>query len=216
VRCFFKGIGTMNALQTQILDALFDRYGQIGSGLDFHTPFELLVATILSAQSTDVRVNMVTPALFEAYPTAREMAQVTEESLIPYIKSIGLYRNKGKNIIKASQMIVRDFDGQVPQTRDELVKLPGVGRKTANVVLCNAFHKPAFAVDTHVFRVSRRLGFAAADTVEGVEQDLMGVIPQEIWCDAHHLFIWHGRKQCRARNPECDKCFLKDLCPQIK
>lgn len=206
----------MDGLQAQILSALYDHYGQIGSGLNFHTPFELLVATILSAQSTDVRVNMVTPDLFRAFPTAKEMSQITEEELIPYIRSIGLYRNKGKNIIKAAQMLVHDFNGQVPDTRQELMKLPGVGRKTANVVLCNAFHKPAFAVDTHVFRLSRRLGFSSANNVEGVEQDLMQTIPQEMWCDAHHLFIWHGRKQCRARNPDCDQCFLNDMCPKNK
>lgn len=203
----------MNDQQTAILSALLEEYGDIGSGLHFNTPFELLVATILSAQSTDVRVNMITPALFEEYPTPYEMAKADEETLIIHIKSIGLYRNKGRNIIKASKLIVTQYNGEVPDDLTELQKLPGVGRKTANVVLCNAFHKPAFAVDTHVFRVSRRLGFANASNVEGVEKQLMEVIPREMWCDAHHLFIWHGRRQCRARNPECKICFIKDMCP---
>ena len=147
----------MDERQTKIIEILDDVYGDIGSGLDFHTPFELLVATILSAQSTDVRVNMVTPGLFKKYPTAFEMSRVSEEALAKEINSIGLYRNKSKSIIKASKMLVEKYNGEVPADRALLQELPGVGRKTANVVLCNAFHIPAFAVDTHVFRVSQRL-----------------------------------------------------------
>ena len=163
----------MDERQAQILEILDENYGEIGSGLNFHTPFELLVATILSAQSTDVRVNMVTPGLFAKYPTAFEMSQVSEEALAQDINSIGLYRNKSKSIIKASKMLVEKYHGEVPAEREKLQELPGVGRKTANVVLCNAFHIPAFAVDTHVFRVTQRLGFAKHKTVEGVEQQLM-------------------------------------------
>ena len=188
----------MNDLQAEIISRLNDAYGNIGSGLRFTTPFELLVATILSAQSTDVRVNMVTPALFEKYPTAFEMSTVSEEILAKEINSIGLYRNKSKSIINASKMLVEKYDGNVPADRELLQELPGVGRKTANVVLCNAFHIPAFAVDTHVYRVSQRLGFAKHKNVEGVEKQLMQVIPPELWCDSHHLFIWHGRKICKA------------------
>lgn len=151
----------MDERQAQILEILDENYGEIGSGLNFHTPFELLVATILSAQSTDVRVNMVTPGLFAKYPTAFEMSQVSEEALAQEINSIGLYRNKSKSIIKASKMLVEKYHGEVPAEREKLQELPGVGRKTANVVLCNAFHIPAFAVDTHVFRVTQRLGFAS-------------------------------------------------------
>ena len=203
----------MNDLQAEIISRLNDAYGNIGSGLRFTTPFELLVATILSAQSTDVRVNMVTPALFEKYPTAFEMSTVSEEILAKEINSIGLYRNKSKSIINASKMLVEKYDGNVPADRELLQELPGVGRKTANVILCNAFHIPAFAVDTHVYRVSQRLGFAKHKNVEGVEKQLMQVIPPELWCDSHHLFIWHGRKICKAQRPLCNECCVKELCP---
>ena len=203
----------MNDLQAEIISRLNDAYGNIGSGLRFTTPFELLVATILSAQSTDVRVNMVTPALFEKYPTAFEMSTVSEEILAKEINSIGLYRNKSKSIINASKMLVEKYDGNVPADRELLQELPGVGRKTANVVLCNAFHIPAFAVDTHVYRVSQRLGFAKHKNVEGVEKQLMQVIPPELWCDSHHLFIWHGRKICKAQRPLFNECCVKELCP---
>lgn len=203
----------MNDLQVEIISRLNEAYGNIGSGLRFTTPFELLVATILSAQSTDVRVNMVTPALFEKYPTAFEMSTVSEEILAKEINSIGLYRNKSKSIINASKMLVEKYDGNVPADRELLQELPGVGRKTANVVLCNAFHIPAFAVDTHVYRVSQRLGFAKHKNVEGVEKQLMQVIPPELWCDSHHLFIWHGRKICKAQRPLCNDCCVKELCP---
>lgn len=202
----------MNERQAKILEILDENYGSIGSGLNFNNPFELLVATILSAQSTDVRVNMVTPGLFQKYPTAFEMSRVSEEELAKEINSIGLYRNKSKSIIKASKMLVEKYDGQVPADRERLQELPGVGRKTANVVLCNAFHIPAFAVDTHVFRVSQRLGFASHKTVEGVEKQLEAVIPSELWCEAHHLFIWHGRKVCKAQRPMCGSCCVRDLC----
>lgn len=205
----------MNDLQAEIISRLNDAYGNIGSGLRFTTPFELLVATILSAQSTDVRVNMVTPALFEKYPTAFEMSTVSEEILAKEINSIGLYRNKSKSIINASKMLVEKYDGNVPADRELLQELPGVGRKTANVVLCNAFHIPAFAVDTHVYRVSQRLGFAKHKNVEGVEKQLMQVIPPELWCDSHHLFIWHGRKICKAQRPLCNECCVKELCPHF-
>ena len=205
----------MNQTQAEIISALDRAYGDIGSGLRFNTPFELLVATILSAQSTDVRVNMVTPGLFAKYPTPFEMSQVTEEELAKEINSIGLYRNKSKSIVKASKMLVEKYNGEVPKNRELLQELPGVGRKTANVVLCNAFHVPAFAVDTHVFRVSQRLGFAKHKNVEGVEQQLMQVIPKELWCDVHHLFIWHGRKVCKAQRPLCDECCVKEWCPSV-
>lgn len=199
--------------QLEILNILNETYGTIGSGLDFRNPFELLVATILSAQSTDVRVNLITPELFSRYPTPAAMAVASENDIIKIINSIGLYRNKSKNILKTAQLLVQRYGGEVPDDLDLLQELPGVGRKTANVVLCNAFHKPAFAVDTHVFRVSQRLGFAKHHNVEGVEQQLMKVLPKDIWCDTHHLFIWHGRKQCKAQKPLCDVCCVKELCP---
>lgn len=206
----------MNGVQTEIIKRLNEAYGEIGSGLRFKNPFELLVATILSAQSTDVRVNMVTADLFKKYPTAFEMSLVSEDELAKEINSIGLYRNKSKNIIKASKMLVEKYQGHVPADRALLQELPGVGRKTANVVLCNAFHMPAFAVDTHVFRVSQRLGFAKHKTVEGVEQQLMQIIPEELWCDVHHLFIWHGRKICKAQRPLCESCCVQSLCSEAK
>ena len=202
----------MDERQTKIIEILDQEYGDIGSGLKFNTPFELLVATILSAQSTDVRVNMVTPGLFAKYPTAFEMSRVSEEELAKEINSIGLYRNKSKSIIKASKILVEKYNGVVPSDRALLQELPGVGRKTANVVLCNAFHIPAFAVDTHVFRVSQRLGFAHHKTVEGVEQQLMQTIPSDLWCSAHHLFIWHGRKVCKAQKPQCENCCVRRYC----
>ena len=174
----------MNERQAKILDILDENYGSIGSGLNFNNPFELLVATILSAQSTDVRVNMVTPGLFQKYPTAFEMSRVSEEELAKEINSIGLYRNKSKSIIKASKMLVEKYDGQVPADRERLQELPGVGRKTANVVLCNAFHIPAFAVDTHVFRVSQRSSQAS--------------------CGARHIICSFGMEEkCAKRSVQC-------------
>lgn len=203
----------MDERQARVLRKLNEKYGKIGTGLDFSTPFELLVATILSAQSTDVRVNMVTPDLFAQYPTPEKMLELSEGELAVFINSIGLYRNKSKNILATCQMLVDHYAGEVPNNREELQKLPGVGRKTANVVLCNAFHVPAFAVDTHVHRVSNRLGFAQADKVEQTEQQLMICVPEEDWCHAHHLFIWHGRDLCKARNPLCQACFVAEDCP---
>lgn len=203
----------MNDNQKQILTALHEAYGTIGSGLNFTNPFELLIATILSAQSTDKRVNIVTPALFAAYPTPEAMLQLSENELATIISSIGLYRNKSKHILATCRALVDRFDGIVPCSRKELESLPGVGRKTANVVLCNAFETPAFAVDTHVLRVSNRLGFAASKRVEKTEEQLMACIPESEWCHVHHLFIWHGREICKARNPSCGTCFLLELCP---
>lgn len=203
----------MNKTQIAILEQLQATYDHIGSGLNFRNPFELLIATILSAQSTDVHVNKITPALFEAFPDAFSMSRASQQTIISYISSIGLYRNKSKNLIAASKMIVEDFNGVVPSCRNDLVRLPGVGRKTANVVLCFAFGVPAFAVDTHVFRVSQRLGFAKGKNVDQVEAQLTDVIPDDLWCSAHHWLIWHGRQVCKARNPLCQTCFLKELCP---
>lgn len=210
---FYVGGTAMNESQKQMIIALDDAYGQIGSGLDFTNAFELLIATILSAQSTDKRVNLVTPVLFAHYPTPEAMLTLKEDELSAIISSIGLYRNKSKHILATCRTLVDDFDGEVPKQRKDLESLPGVGRKTANVVLCNAFHKPAFAVDTHVQRVSNRLGFAHSESVVRTEQELMSCIPEPEWCHVHHLFIWHGRELCKARNPFCSSCFLLALCP---
>jgi len=159
---------------------------------------------------------MVTPALFRSYPTVESMARATPEQIEPFIKSCGLYLTKAKNIVAASKLIVEQHGGRVPQTMEELTALPGVGRKTANVVLSVAFDQDAIAVDTHVFRVANRLGLVRAKTPRDVELQLMKVVPRDEWSDAHHWLIHHGRQICHARNPECARCPLVDLCPSAK
>jgi len=197
----------------RILDELMKLYPEAKAELHFSNPYETLVATILSAQCTDKRVNMVTAKLFPKYPDAHAMAQLTPEELEPMIKECGLYRNKAKNIVAASRALVEKYGGQVPSTRKELMELPGVGQKTAGVVLLAAFGDDQIPVDTHVFRVSRRIGLADANTPEKVELQLREVLPRDIWSHAHHLIIWHGRRCCHARKPECDRCPLKgELC----
>ncbi len=198
-----------------ILAALQAAYPEAGPELHFSNPYETLVATMLSAQCTDKQVNKVTPAVFARWPDASAMAQATVEELFPMVKSCG-FRSKASNIIAACQIIVERHGGQVPDTREELTALPGVGRKTANVVLANAFHIPAFAVDTHVFRVSNRLGLAEASTVEETERQLMKATPKNDWCDAHHWLIWHGRRICKAQRPLCGECPLAELCKYRK
>jgi endonuclease-3 len=195
-----------------VLQRLALAYPDAKPGLNFHTPFELLIATILSAQCTDVRVNQVTPALFAAYPDAKAMHTCPEEELIGYIRTCGMYRTKAKNIKKTCEILTQRYDGQVPSQREALEALPGVGRKTANVVLSNAFGVPAIAVDTHVFRVSNRIGLADAPNVEKTEEQLMAAIPQDTWSIAHHWLIWHGRRVCTARKPDCAACSLRDIC----
>lgn len=192
--------------------ALKEAYPDAKPELNFSSPFELLVATMLSAQCTDKQVNKVTDILFKQYNTPEAFAALSEEELEPYIKSCGFYKTKGKHIIAASKIIVDQFGGRVPQDRDELTKLPGVGRKTANVVVSNAFGVPAIAVDTHVFRVSNRIGLAEAKDVENTEKQLMRNIPQEDWSAAHHWIIFHGRRVCSARNPKCDVCTVRPYC----
>ena len=195
-----------------VLELLEKEYGDTTTALTFETPFQLLVATIMSAQSTDDQVNKITTPLFADHPDAGSIAALSVEELEEKIKRVGLYRNKAKNI-HATAIIIRDqFGGEIPQTRDELVKLPGVGRKTANVVISVAFDTPAIAVDTHVFRVSNRLGLAKAKNVEKTEEQLMKNIPEAKWAAAHHWLIWHGRKICKAQNPQCESCFLQEWC----
>lgn len=196
----------------QILATLEGLYGQEQCGLDFDTPFELLIATILSAQCTDVRVNIVTSDLFENFNTAEAILLLGEECLLAKIKTCGLAKTKARNIILTCHRLLTEYNGVVPAQMDELLTLPGVGRKTANVVMSNAFNIPAIAVDTHVFRVSRRIGLAAGKTVLEVEKELMKNIPQNKWSQAHHWLIWHGRKCCTARNPNCGGCMLHNLC----
>lgn len=182
------------------------------SMLNFTTPFELLIATILSAQSTDVRVNKVTKVMFAAMNTPEEFAKSDIETIEKYIKTVGIYKNKANNISATSKILYRDYDSKVPADIKELMKLPGVGRKTANVVASNAFGIPAIAVDTHVFRVANRLGLADAKNVEKTEDQLMGNIPKDRWRKTHHQIITHGRAICKARNPLCEECDLKVTC----
>ena len=198
-----------------ILGRLEEMYPEAKAELVFSNPYEMMVATILSAQCTDKQVNKVTPAVFARYPDANAMAEAQVEDLYPMVKSCG-FKSKAGNIIAACRMIREEHGGQVPDTREELTKLPGVGRKTANVVLSNAFGIPAFAVDTHVFRVSNRLGLCKADTVEETERQMTRLIPEEKWGQAHHWLIWHGRRVCKAQRPLCEECGLRDLCPTAK
>ena len=161
-------------------------------------------------------MNKITEKLFPVYGTPEKLASLTPEELEPYIKSCGLYKNKAKNIVGLSKKLLSDFNGQVPKEREALMSLPGVGRKTANVVLAVGFGIPALAVDTHVFRVSRRLGLATANTPDGVERELCAIIPEEKWAAAHHWLIWHGRRICSMQKPKCEQCPLLNLCPGQK
>lgn len=180
--------------------------------LKFNSGFELLVAVILSAQSTDAGVNKATVKLFQAANTAQQIAALGVEGLTPYIKTIGLYRAKAKNIIAMAQILADKYNGQVPKTREELEALPGVGRKTANVILNTLHREPVMAVDTHVFRVANRLGIAKGKNVIEVEKKLVEATPKEFLIDAHHWLILHGRYTCKARRPECERCAVSAYC----
>lgn len=195
-----------------ILSILESMYPHAKTALNHENPFQLLVATILSAQTTDERVNMITSDLFKAYPDAHSLAQASEKSVGEIIKSVGLWRTKARNLVETAKILSQEYDGQVPKTREELETLPGVGRKTASVVLANAFGVPAIAVDTHVFRVSNRLGLAEAGNPLETEKQLMEVIPKDKWINAHHWLIYHGRAICKARNPQCEQCPLNPYC----
>ena len=192
---------------------LAQAYPDADTELRFTTPLELLVATVLSAQSTDVRVNAVTPELFARYPDAAAYAAADRAELESYIQSIGLYRSKAASIQGLAQAICERHGGEVPGTLEELVALPGVGRKTANVVLGNAFGVPGITVDTHVGRLARRFGWTEETVPEKVEADLMELFPPSEWTDLSHRMILHGRRVCHARNPACDACPLATLCP---
>ncbi len=196
-----------------ILNALAKAYPDARPGLHYTSAFELLIATILSAQCTDRQVNRITPALFRDYPDALKMASAEPEQLIPYIQSCGFYNTKSKNLVAASRKLIDEFDGEVPADIRALQTLPGVGRKTANVVASNAFGIDAIAVDTHVFRVSNRLGLANAKDVDKTEEQLMRAIPKDKWSVAHHWLILHGRTVCGARAPKCLQCTLASFCP---
>ena len=199
---------TIEAVQT-----MGDLFPDAHCELNHRNAFELLIATILSAQATDVGVNKVTPNLFERFQTPDCLAAASEEEVIECIQSLGLYRNKAKNIRLCAQQLMERFDGEVPKTREELVSLAGVGRKTANVVMSVAFNIPAFAVDTHVERISKRLQICRKkDTVLEVEETLCRKIPKELWSRAHHWMIFFGRYHCIARKPKCHECPLLEMC----
>ena len=198
----------------QIYRRLIEHYPDAHCALDFKSPFQLLVATILSAQCTDKRVNMVTPALFKKYKTPKAMSEANPEELEEMIKSTGFFRNKTKSLLGMSDAVAERHGGKVPDTMEDLVKLPGVGRKTANVVLGNAYDKnEGVVVDTHVGRVSKRLGLTRQTDPVKIEQDLMKLFPNDRWTMLSHLLIEHGRRICEARRPKCESCFLSDICP---
>src|SRR5215470_8935801 len=198
----------------QVLAILQETYPDAHCALNFTTPLELLIATILSAQCTDVRVNLLTPALFQKYRTAADYASADPEELARDIQSTGFYRQKARAIQRCCAVLVQQHNGAVPDTMEALVQLPGVGRKTANVVLGNAFHRPyGIAVDTHVQRLAQRLGLTTEHTPDKIEQALLGIVPRQAWTLFSHLLISHGRAICKARVPQCGVCPVHHLCP---
>lgn len=202
----------MKARTKKIVDILKDTYPDAKCELNYETPLQLLIATILSAQTTDKKVNEVTKDLFKDYPDLDSLLTITNEELENRIKQIGLYRNKSKNLILMFQQLKEKFNGEVPETMEGIMSLAGAGRKTANVVLSNAFNVPAIAVDTHVFRVSNRLKLADSENVLEVEKQLQKELPKKEWTLMHHLLIFHGRRCCTARNPKCGECPLNQIC----
>jgi endonuclease-3 len=202
----------MKARTKKIVDILKETYPDAKCELNYETPLQLLIATILSAQTTDKKVNEVTKELFREYPDLDSFLTITNDELEKRIKQIGLYRNKSKNLIFMFQQLKEKFNGEVPRTMEELTSLAGAGRKTANVVLSNAFNVPSIAVDTHVFRVSNRLNLADSENVLEVEKQLQEALPKKEWTLMHHLLIFHGRRCCIARRPKCVECPLNELC----
>jgi endonuclease III len=203
----------LNKLQIQAtLNDLFEMYPNAKCELNHSSPFELLVATVLSAQTTDKKVNEVTARLFDKYKTPEDFLNLSQEQLELEIKEIGLYKTKSKHILSLCKSLVENYNSEVPSTMEELITLDGVGRKTSNVVLSNAFDVPAIAVDTHVFRVANRIGLAEGKDVTKVEDQLMNNIPKEQWVLAHHTLIFHGRSLCSARKPKCSECRINNIC----
>ena len=197
-----------------IIRILREAYPRSQTALHFETPLQILVATILSAQCTDEKVNEITPPLFRKYPAASDFAQADPRVLEEEIRPTGFFRNKTKSIINASRKIVGDFNGVVPDNMDDLITLPGVARKTANIVLSSAYKKAeGIAVDTHVKRLSQRLGLSKEKNPDKIEQDLMDLVPKKYWLDFNYVLVNHGRKTCQARKPNCPKCVIKNLCP---
>lgn len=199
----------------KIIEILKEAYPNAKCSLDFTTPFEMLVAVILSAQCTDERVNKTTPALFAKYSTPQDFANMDIEELENFIHPCGFYKNKAKNIKATAQIIATKYNGKVPETMEELMSLPGVGRKTANVVMLEAFNKPqGIAVDTHCKRISNKIGFSNEKEPEKIEQDLLKIIPSKYYKDMNHILIWHGRNTCIARNPKCEVCPINKYCKE--
>lgn len=197
----------------EIFKLLKKEYPDAKCSLDFSTPFEMMIAVMLSAQCTDERVNKITATFFPKYHTPQDFADMPLEKIENLIHSCGFYHNKAKNMKLASQKILTDFSGNVPKTMDELMTIPGVGRKSANVIMLEAFDNPqGIAVDTHVKRLSNRIGLSKKSEPEKIEQDLLAQIPKEYWKDANHIFIWHGRIICKSQNPQCEKCCIRHLC----
>lgn len=205
-----------NAKRTEMFSRLRATNPDPTTELVYSTPFELLIAVILSAQATDKSVNLATAKLFTVANTPDAILALGQKRLLPYIQSIGLFRNKAKNILATCALLVQQHQGKVPQTREQLEQLPGVGRKTANVVLNTAFGQPTIAVDTHIFRVANRTGIAPGKDVVEVEKRLMRLVPEEFKQDAHHWLILHGRYCCKARKPKCPRCPISDLCEYRK
>ena len=196
-----------------MLDNLKKAYPDCKCSLDFSTPFQMAISVMLSAQCTDERVNRVTPELFKKYGTPEKMAQAEVEDIETIIRSCGFYRNKAKNAFLLSKTVVEKYKGVLPETMEELQSLPGIGRKSANVIMLEAFHNPqGIAVDTHVKRISNRTGLSTKKEPEKIEQDLLKVFSKEHYYDANHLFVWHGRKTCDARHPRCEICCIKEYC----
>jgi endonuclease-3 len=196
----------------EVIELLESVYPEADCELSFASTFQLLIAVVLSAQTTDKSVNQVTKILFEDYPDLEALLHLDTDKLELILKRVGMYKTKARHVVALCKMLKEEFNGEVPETFDELVRLPGVGRKTANVVLSNAFGQPAIAVDTHVFRVANRIGLVQGSDPLKTELALMQVLPREKWSLMHHLLIWHGRRQCFARNPACTTCGLKYLC----
>ena len=199
----------------EVLRVLQELYPDAKPELHFSNPYQTLISVMLSAQSTDVQVNKVTPVLFAKYPDVKTLAEADVEDVFRIVHSCG-FKSKAGNIVEASRLILINHGGQVPDTIEALTALPGVGRKTANVVLANAFHVPTIAVDTHVFRVSNRIGLAHAKNVQETEKQLMQAIPKEKWIEAHHWLIFHGRRVCNARKPKCEQCTIAPWCEYLK
>lgn len=208
----------MNKSQAiEIVEELIKAYPDAKCSLDFNTPFEMLVAVCLSAQCTDERVNKTTPSLFAKFDTPEDFANADLEELETLIHPCGFYKNKAKNLKLAGKKIMDDFNGEVPQTMEELTTIPGVGRKSANVIMLEAFNNPqGIAVDTHCKRIANRLGLSSEKDPEKIEKDLCSLIPKEYWKDINHILIWHGRAICSSQSPKCDKCSLNKNCKNYK